>query len=193
MRVQLVANIHGKTDRHLRARSNWTKDAITREQWARNTVTELGNDRPLPYLKDLLQAGLETDADVVLITNDDCSFSENALEKIARHCQVFEYGCVRRDKEHIGREAFFFLSTWLREHISEMPDVIICIDRWDLIIARWLRNFRDFKTTGANLIEDFFPVDCEPGLIEHESHSSWWTGASNSPASKWNAKLWLQE
>lgn len=189
MRTVVVSHVYGQTPRHLAARANWPTNVIGKTNWGRNAQS-IGNDRPLPFLRDLLQAGLDSGADVIVTVNDDCSFVDGALEKMARHCEVFEYGCVRRDPKHCGRESFFFLASWLREHLAEMPDVVICIDRWDLVIARWLRSFRGFKTTDENLIDDLFPVEVEPPLIHHQDHKSWWTEATQSPASKHNAALW---
>ena len=189
----LVANVYGKTERHLRARENWPANLISKKRWGRSAKSVLGNDRALPFLKDLLQAGLdESDADTIVHTNDDCAFAPDAFQTIQKHCAVFNFGCVRRDPTHIGREAFFFRADWLREHIEEMPDVVIGTEKWDLVIARWLRAFRGMKTTEENLIYNFFPIELPPGLIQHEDHKSWWTtpDAIASPATKHNLDLW---
>jgi hypothetical protein len=189
----VVANVFGQTERHLKARENWPhKQVIAKKNWGRSAKTVLKNDRALPFLKDLLQAGLDSGADTVLWVNDDCSFAPNAFYQIQKHCAVFDFGCVRRDPTHCGREAFFFRSAWLRQHIAVMPDVVVGTEKFDLVIARWLRAFRGIKTTEENLLTDFFPVELPPGLIQHEEHESWWTSpeAIQSPATKHNFALW---
>lgn len=191
LRVVLVSHIHGMTERHLRARANWPNDAILRNEWGRD-AREIGNDRPLPFLKDLLKAGLESGADVVVWLNDDCSLSEDAFSKMARHCQVFFYGCVRRDPTHCGRECFFFLSSWLREHLSQMPDVILSAAKCDLAVARWLHKLRGYHLHEKNLLADVFPTEVAPGLVHHAQHLSSWPGDVRKPAALHNAKLWDQ-
>lgn len=189
----LVANVFGQTERHLKARENWPhKQVIAKKSWGRNAKKAIGNDRALPFLKDLLQAGLDSDAACIVWTNDDCAFSPNAFYQIQKHSAVFDFGCVRRDPSHCGREAFFFKADWLRHHIADMPDVIVGTEKFDHVIARWLRNFRKIKTTEENLSLDFFPVELSPGLIQHTDHPSWWTSdeAIQSPATKHNFALW---
>lgn len=187
----IVADVFGQTDRHLRARANWPDNVLSLKKWGRDTKVEIGNDRTLPYFKDMLRAGLQDKADAVIWMNDDCSLAPGAVDTIRRHCAVFGFGCVRRDPTHIGRESFFFSAGWLRAHLEEMPDVIIAVDRWDLVIARWLRNFIGIRTTNHNLMNDFFPAELPPGLILHEDHPSTWVAeAGKSPASIHNNKIW---
>lgn len=189
----LVANVFGQSERHLKARENWPhKQVIAKKSWGRNAKKTIGNDRALPFLKDLLQAGLDSGAECIVHTNDDCAFAPNAFYEIQKHCAVFDFGCVRRDPTHCGREAFFFKSSWLRKNISAMPDAIIGIEKWDHVICKWLRKFRGIPTTDSNLLTDFFPVELPPGLIDHASHASWWTSdeAIKSPATRHNFALW---
>lgn len=187
--VVVVSDVFGQTKRHLRARAKWPKNVIAKKHWGRD-ARSIGDARPLPYLKDLLQAGLDSGAECIVWTNDDTAFSKGALEAMARHVAVFGFGCVRRDAGHVGREAFFFSTGWLRENISAMPDPFIVVPKADLIMARWLRSLRGISTTRDNLLVDFFPVELPPGLVAHEDHVSGWLDSTKTPASLHNERLW---
>ncbi len=185
----VVSNVFGESERHLRARAKWPKNVIAKKQWGRD-ATGIGDRRPLPYLKDLLRAGLDSGAGTIIYANDDVSFAPGAIETMARHVAVFGAGCVRRDPSHVGREAFFFSAGFLREHLAGMPDTLLVVPKGDLVMARWMRKLCGIKTTKENLAIDFFPVELPPGLIAHESHKSSWLDSTQTPAALHNEKIW---
>lgn len=176
----LVADVHGHTARHERARKSWPADAI---------VT---HTHKIPKFRDVLGYGLLAKKDVVIWTNDDVGFTKGAFHKIMAHAQKFPFGCTRRDKNHIGRECFWFRTSWLKEHIDEMPDVYMATAKFDLIITRWLRKQLDIPTTNQNLKYDFAPVEVPCGLVRHEHHKSSWLERYDAETS-WNEALWNEQ
>lgn len=183
-----VTDIHGSTERHLAARATWGR-GVFRSDWKRD-ATAIGEPRNLHYLKDLLEAalGVAHHNDCILWTNDDVQVHDR--DAFAEHVKNFEFCSIRRDKDHVGREAFAFRAGWLSQHLHEMPDVILGAPWWDLVIARWMRNFRGIKTTKENLAYDFFPCEIPPGAIYHEPHESEWLQHTKTPAALHNQKLW---
>jgi hypothetical protein len=173
----LVADIHGHSARHERARKTWPKDTV---------VT---HTHKIPKFQDVLRYGLLQNKDVTIWTNDDVGFVKGAFHKIMAHASKFPFGCTRRDKDHIGRECFWFRTDWLQQHIDEMPDVYIATPKFDLIIARHLRKLIRIPTTFQNLKYDFAPVELPHGLVRHEHHKSSWLERNDAETS-WNERIW---
>jgi ADP-heptose:LPS heptosyltransferase len=183
----VVCNIHDTTsERALKARETWPAGwiAVKPRRWMKDSPT-----RKLAYMRDVLRPGLDTEADVVIWTNDDCAFTPGALDKIKAHCARWDFGCVRRDPKHIGREAFFFRREWLAANIDKMPDVVTSTSMGDLALSKWLRGLRGIKTTQENLGLDFPPVELPAGLIYHADHESSWLAYQDAPSAAWNRKL----
>ena len=177
--VCVISQIHGQTPRHLRARATWPKDSLA-----------LTFDHR-PRFKELFQsASIYPGRDVLIWTNDDVAFAPGAMEAIARHARKFDFGCVRRNPSHIGRECFWFSRDFLNKHWSDMPDPYLSMPKQDLILARWLRKLRGIPTTHDNLMFDFLPVDHPPGLVTHEDHESSWLNHLDSFEAQHNEHLW---
>lgn len=183
------SDIHGHTDRHLIARKSWG-DGVFRSEWKRNS-TQIGDKRSLPFLKSILEEALHhaNPQDCILWTNDDVTIKHP--NQFLLHTSVFDFCSIRRDPNHVGREAFAFNAGWLRKNLDSMPDVIIGVPWFDLVIARWMRELKGVKTTKENMAWDFFPAEIEPGAIYHEDHESSWLEHQESPAALHNKKLWL--
>jgi hypothetical protein len=180
------------SDRGKAARATWPDGWLAPKP--KRSAKDIGDARPLPYLRDILAAGLEAgdgigNADVVIWTNDDCGFTPGALDAIKAHVSRWDFGCVRRDPQHMGREAFFFRASWLRDNLAKMPDVIMGTCVFDLTLAKWLRGLRGIKTTMENLALDFPPVDLPAGLVSHVEHESSWLAHQDAPSAEWNRKL----
>lgn len=188
--VVQVTDVHGETERHLVARKTWGK-GVYKSEWKRD-ARSIGEPRNLHYFKDLLEAamGVAHHNDCILWTNDDVQVYDSSREAFAEHVKMFDFCSVRRDKNHIGREAFAFHAGWLGNHFHEVPDVILGGPWWDLVIARWMRNYRGIKTTKENLGMDLFPCELQPGLVYHEPHESAWLEHMTTPAAIHNQKLW---
>jgi hypothetical protein len=183
----VVAHLHDTTsERAIEARKTWPDGwlAAKPQRWLEDSPT-----RRVAYMRDILARGLQTDADVVIWTNDDCALTPGALDKIKSHCSRWDFGCVRRDPTHMGRESFFFRRQWLADNIAKMPDVVISSPMVDLALAKWLRGLRGIKTTRDNLSLDFPPVELPAGLIYHAPHESSWLPHQDAPSARWNQ--WL--
>ncbi|PYS88169.1 MAG: hypothetical protein DMF62_10495 [Acidobacteria bacterium] len=184
----LVVDVHGKTERHKEARRTWPKYGGT----IRTKTVDV------PRFKDVLFWGINNinamreTSGVVIWTNDDVGFFKNTVDKIKAHARKFPFGCSRRDTAHVGREIFWFRTDWLKAHIDEMPDVFIARPKFDLVIARWLRQKMGITTVEENLVEDFAPIEVPPGLIWHKEHESAWIDKDDEET-KWNEKLWEQD
>lgn len=188
--VVVAANVFDNGDRAQRARETWPR---TLAPVFTRTSQAIGDTRALPFMRDYLRAGLDrTRADVIIWTNDDVSFLPGGIEKIKAHARKFDFGCSRRDAQHIGREVFWFSRAWLREHIDELPDVILAAPQQDLVMAKWLRAQRGLKTTMENLLLDMPPVELPPGIVAHEEHPSRWLQHQESASARHNAMLFAQ-
>lgn len=183
----VVCDVHDTTsERGKAARATWPAGWIAAKP---QRYLEDSPTRRLPFLRDILAEGLETKADVVIWLNDDCAFTPGALDKIRAHCSRWDFGCVRRDPQHIGRESFFFRREWLAANLDKMPDVISGAPMGDLALAKWLRGLRGIKTTMENIALDFPPVELPAGLIYHAPHESSWLQHQDAPSAKWNRDL----
>jgi hypothetical protein len=147
-----------------------------------------------PKVRELVERGLREGKDLIILTNDDVTFNAQTLPRIMEHARKWEFGCSRRpeDPVHIGREIFWWRSDWLREHINEMPDCYWTLQRVDLILAKWMRNFLGIPTNDENLKFDFPPIEIPAGLIYHSPHPSHWNERAifTSPESVYNDEVW---
>jgi hypothetical protein len=147
-----------------------------------------------PKVKELLEHGLSKGKDVVILTNDDVTFNDQTLPRILDHARKWDFGCSRRPEDpiHVGREIFWWRSDWLKAHLNEFPDCYWTLQRVDLILAKWMRNFFGIPTTNENLYYDFPPVEIPAGLIYHEKHESHWNAPEifTSPESVYNDNVW---
>lgn len=161
--MAVICNSHDtSSDRHQRALETHPKDMIYCKHDHR------------PTTKELFGRGLDANKDAVIFTNDDVTFKPDTLDRIKAHLQKFDFGCSRRHEGHPGREIFWFRSDWLRKNWDTLPNVYWSVQKPDLCVARWLRNFRGIPTTLENLVYDFPPVEVPAGLIYHEEHKSNW-------------------
>lgn len=185
----VAADVFDHGERATKARAAWPR--FVAPKLGRSSKA-MGDSRSLPFMRDILQAGLDARpaADVICWTNDDCAFTPGALDKIQAHAGRFDFGCVRRDAAHVGREAFWFSRDWLAANLGAMPDVILGTPLVDLILAKWLRGFRGIKSTPENMGLDFPPVELPPGLIYHAPHESRWLEHQDSASARHNADLY---
>lgn len=184
-RVIHVANVFGQTERHLRARATWTKlhemgmVGIYHQSYTRD-ARSIGDPRPLSYLKDILQTGLEKADyfDIVCWCNDDVALDPDILDWAKQY--VGKYGaCSMRRLEphggvHLGRDTFLFTAKWLNENWHEFPDYIIGASDFDLGVTAMIRSKRGLVTNMGNMTQDLFPADASVRYSLHEPHESAW-------------------
>lgn len=201
----LVVDDHGTTVRHKAARKTWDQFdvVLASTKWRRN-ATMIGNARPLPFVKDLLERALSVaeTGDVVFLSNSDTQLSN--VDRVAHHAHRFGAVSIRRDErngeKHIGRELYAFSASYLRDNLQAMPDVVGAMPWVDLCLARYIRSTMRIRTTGApktvwsesNLWQDFFPSELPPGPAYHPAHSSSWNSVEEqkTPAYRWNSQKW---
>jgi len=196
-----VVDVFGNEDRHKRACSTWNNCIqVHRSSWGRD-ARDIGDTRPLPYLKDLLTAGLGASlhsGDCIVWHNDDVCLAPNALRSIHDHVRKWDFCCTRRLEDpsyvHMGRELMAFRAGWLRDNLHRLPDTILGASDFDLFYAAWLRKERGIITTGSNLTLDMLPVDIPAGLAMHEKHESSWNTRERiaAPSTQHNRRLFRE-
>jgi hypothetical protein len=188
----LVADIYGTTPRHKKAQKSWKRafdKVMTPKNWIR-TAHEIGDSRPLPMLKTMLEYALmfAEGRDVIVWTNDDVTVHD--MSAIEKHVRRFGVVSVRRDPSHIGREMVAFRWDWLADRIHHFPDVAIACPWFDLAIAAWIRQQFGIVSTMENISEDRYPCELpSSGVFTHEPHESHWTAMMDAPAAKWNERI----
>lgn len=161
----------------------------------------IGDERALPYFRDLLLFGMGqcSDEDIILWTNDDNlilpDLPNYLLYHIAVHqgpCSIFrtEFRSVpslklsaydfgnHSTEKHIGRDGFAFQKKWLVEHWDEIPDVILAASDWDIQMACIIRNFYGITSVNANLSAQILPAEIPNGYTGHIAHHSAWNTAN---------------
>lgn len=146
----------------------------------------LGDKRDLPYLKDVLEAGLNksnSDADIIMFSNDDTVLHPDIataiygyLEKIPAVCsgrmnynlgeipnwKVNEKGSWGGD---IGRDVFAFRKAWLKKNWDEIPDFLLGELEWDLVLSAMIRK----KVGRENMsTQDWKPLPNGKGIPARE-------------------------
>jgi hypothetical protein len=167
------------------------------EPYKRNAKEELGDPRPLPYLKDCLEHAMRQagDEDIILFTNDDNWIGKEAVGLIRLHCSL--WGCVssqrcefhtgstpgigdspdvwrQAGRLHMGRDLFAFTKRWLTDHWAQIPDMVIGCSDWDLMMACMIRLQWGIETSRANVEDSIWPAEMERGHIGHEYHPPKW-------------------
>lgn len=191
-RVFHAASIFGQEERHLKAYQSWKKlidrgmVGVYREKYDRD-ASSLG-DRPLPYLKDVIQPALDRmeDHDVLVWTNDDVQLLPETLDWARNHAGTYGATSMRRDKDHIGRDLVAGTKSWWQK----LPyDLLIGAHQFDLLLGALIRKQRGVTSTLKNMGTDFFPCEYRT-LIRHEPHKESWS--PDSPSGKHNAALFTQ-
>lgn len=185
--------------------------------YSRNARDTIGDNRPLPYFRDLLAYGMKQirDHDIILWCNDDNLVHAAMPEYLKFHvgtygpCTFFRtefrsstppmklrpevIASTSREK-HIGRDGFAFTKAWFTEHWNEIPDVILGASMWDIHMACIIRLNYGILTTNQNIWENVLPADGQRGLLCHLAHASNWNLPENqkSPANAHNGKLFKE-
>jgi hypothetical protein len=189
--IWAIVDRFGQEKRHREAFKS-QKQAFDHMLTAENvrTAQEIGDSRPLPMLKSMLEKALKfaKGRDVVVWTNDDVQIQD--LHPVVSHCRRFGAVGVRRDPAHIGRELFAFRWDWLADRIYNFPDCAVASPWFDLAVAAWIRRQFGWVSTMDNLGKDLYPCEIpNDGILYHPPHESSWTGSMEAPASKWNERI----
>jgi hypothetical protein len=182
--------------------SNWEPAPVWyNKEIPRNSQTQLGDPRPVPFIKDVLEMGIRRtnhDDDLFVISNSDVGFSPGLTERLRRlvlakgsaYCYRFDHPKIAKPLNYLetvsgdtcgGLDLFAFTRKWVQQHFSKLPDMVFGRTMWDLV-------YRDLvkKTGGGELY----------GGCWHEDHSSFWKAEKDNPgnthniavAEEWRAK-----
>lgn len=189
--------------RHELAKKSWTAEYGSRWQafpveykktLSRDSGTVLGDPRPVPFLKDVFQLGLQHtryDDDVIVISNTDVGFSPGLTEKIRRlvlakgsaYCYRADHKVVARPLDYVetvsggmkgGLDLFAFTRKWVEKNFDRLPDMVFGRTLWDLV-------YRDLvKMTGGGELY---------GGCWHEDHVSFWKQNDENVGNLHNEKV----
>jgi hypothetical protein len=159
---------------------------------------EIGDPRPLPYLKDILIEGMTKARsldDIIVLTNDDTvlhpgvcdalleklktvpacgSFRVNFEKVLDSHFEAKPAALAKLGKHDLGRDLFAFRKSWLRKRWSELPDFFLGELEWDLVLATMVRRDAGVATTRANRDQREPKCEIDKGLVLHEMHQRAW-------------------
>lgn len=199
----------GTEPRHLKAKASWKalyepEGIIGRPfpRGGRDAKLTVKDPRPLPYLKDIIEAGIPDgalDTDIVLWGNSDLGFAPGIGAMLRSHIGQHQCAAMRRTESngrgHPGRDLVAFTVGWWRENGGKFPDYIIGAPIFDLGIVALFRRFHNLPAlTLKGLDDDLHPADMAPGYALHESHEPEWQvpRVDSVPSVKWNRGLFVQ-
>jgi hypothetical protein len=159
----------------------------------RNSSKEIGNNRELPYIKEIMDWTAKIECGKIGYINSDIligkefldAINENADAYIFSRSDIAETNCVRFCKEnfkvifggdqHIGADGFFFKREWWinnRDQFSD--DLIIGETEWDTC----------YRTIIKNECSNYIERRC----LYHVYHDAQWS--LDSPGAKNNIAIW---
>lgn len=175
-------------------------------------ATTIGDERQLPFLKDVLADGLQLchmKDDIVLLTNDDSVLHPDLANELFTRLEKQPCVCTGRitftDKpdfvnrkflsrsEDFGRDAFAFKSDWLKKNIDKFPDLILGEAHFDLLITCIIRRFSGIELTLDGRKDVAQKCELPIGWVQHRKHEKrWYSGVEvhlKTPAQNHNHKL----
>lgn len=174
----------------------------------------IGDSRDLPFLKDILCAGLTMcrNDDVVVWTNDDTILHPEVCDSVLSilsktdACSSFRVNFDKGKlpqldlapekiralgKFDLGRDLFAFKASWLIRNWNYIPDFFLGELEFDLVLAVLIRKMAGQATTKADIHEPNPACELERGYLLHEMHTRGWVTKEHekSPAKLWNQNL----
>jgi hypothetical protein len=159
----------------------------------RNSLNEIGNDRNLPYVKEILNYLNKIDCDKFGIINSDILLNHKFIKLIEKDFDAFilprydisevssskfinnDFNVIYGGDGHIGADGFFFKKKWWDDNSHLFPqDLILGETEWDTSYRYIIKNNCD------NYIEE--------RSVYHVYHDAKWT--LNSKGAKNNIKIW---
>lgn len=166
----------------------------------RRSSANLGDWRPVPYVRDLIEHGMSMAMpnDIVVLSNRDVILTTEAHTRILEGVQRGKGAApaVRRNTRgqppraflnsarcchpDTGFDLFAFTPAWWRDNEHKVPDMLLGREAWDSVM-RTLMN----EAAGAETRMD--------DVFYHELHHSYWTGERvTNPGQLHNRALALQ-
>lgn len=204
-----VVDGFGNDPRHQDAQATWNQAYLRGiipvhvNGYPRNAKTELGDPRPLPFLKDILWAAIPADATgagdhIIVWTNSDiglkAGLADVILEHVGRHGAASMRRTESNGKGHPGRDLFAFTIDWLHAHWDEFPDYVIGAPTFDLGLVAMIRKSHGLPTNLKNMGDDLAPADMSPGFALHTSHAPEWQvkNMDSIPSVRHNKRLFRE-
>lgn len=191
------------------ARMTWTVEKMAGGVWfdrqhkaehAKRNSLELGDSRPVPFLKDLVEHAIDSPLvrhfDIVALTNADACFAPGltgaVFDRVRRQGAAFTHRWdfpsglerplvneeeVQRGQFYPGSDAFFFTVGWWRKHRDEYPDMLIGREQCDEVLRQLIKRHGGLEI---------------PGAIYHEKHPSFWENPEqrqSNPGNQHNRQL----
>ena len=180
------------------------------------TALDIGDSRPLPYLKDVLSFAMQQagDDDIIFFTNDDNMLHPDLPSFLKFHVSVYGALAMRRCEfqrppppltsrehwvgmhtSHCGRDLFAFQCSWLKERFDSIPDFILGAPEWDFGITCLIRQSFGITSDSRNIFDLVWPAEIGPSYVGHVMHQSVWAKPNvntSSPANKHNRRLFSE-
>lgn len=179
------------------------------------SATDIGDSRALPYLKDVLQKGMDAmkdESDILAWTNDDVWIHPEIADLLRFHVSIYDVCTSRRCEVesllpddatpedykavhggHLGRDLFACTKRWLLDHWNDIPDFFTASSKFDLALAYLVRNYHGHTLqTIQSLDAQAWPAEIEIGYLAHVRHQSHWSQNPDSPAEQHNAVLFTE-
>jgi hypothetical protein len=169
--------------------------------------TSIGDERQLPFLKDVLSDGLQLchlPGDIVLLTNDDSVLHPDLANELFTRLDKQPCLCTGRlnftDKpdfvnrtfltrsNDIGRDAFAFRADWLKKNIEKFPDLILGEAHFDLLLGCIIRRANGVKLSLDSRMDLVEKCELPLGWVQHREHRSRWNNGP-TPAQNYNHKV----
>jgi len=146
----------------------------------RTSKTELGDNRTLPFLHDIIESGIKEcqKNDILLLTNSDICLTPE-VSTIIRAKLAKEPCCFSRRidvqnadipkslrmiagiEPHPGTDLFAFRTSWWEKRKKDFPDLLAACEGWDFV-------FRHI------MLWDNPKAEIQPPIIYHELHRAYW-------------------
>jgi len=187
--------------RILIAQQSWRQESIHTQRWERCPVrdgelprssrTVLGDNRAMPFIRDLIAKAREKCAphDIIVLSNSDVGLTPGITGEILHNVRTSgSTWCYRWDFNRIdapihtealvgtgvwypGSDLFAFSAQWWDAHGHEFPDMVLGCEFWDCVFRQLC------KMTGG--------VEIHKG-IWHEKHNSYWEQPQHRKSNKGN-------
>jgi hypothetical protein len=114
----------------------------------RDSAQFFGDDRPYPYLRDVVKLALQkcSSKGRIIITRRGVNFSGKVMDSPA-----YSYRIKEGEFQPIG-DAFFATRKWWKEHVDKLPDAVYSLDHyWSEALISYFRGVGAKDVTGRTV------------------------------------------
>lgn len=176
----------------------------------RRTSADVGDDRALPFWKDVVAYALTAAnlQDIIVFTNDDTILHPDTplivRRELQRHQAVVSHRCEYNAQtppmlgmgaplfrsmsiKSIGRDLFAFRVQWLIDHWHEIPDFLLAAPAWDIVLAGLIRTTQGATGIQKGKWDQCWEFEIPSGYVAHIWHDPVWNTQKCQRESKANA------